>query len=97
MGTDSGIPGTFHTDSTWREIDTWVRLGMSPMEAIAGATRWPARFLGREDDLGTLAPGRLADVIAVRGDVLTYPALLQRVDLVVKGGEVVVRDGEMLK
>jgi imidazolonepropionase-like amidohydrolase len=97
VGTDSGIPGTFHTDSTWREIDTWVRLGMSPMEAIAGATRWPARFLGREDDLGTLAPGRLADVIAVRGDVLTHPALLQRVDIVVKGGEVVVRDGEMLK
>ena len=97
VGTDSGIPGTFHTDSTWREIDTWVRLGMSPMQAIAGATRWPARFLGREDDLGTLAPGHLADVIAVRGDVLTYPALLQRVDLVVKGGEVVVRDGEMLE
>ena len=37
------------------------------------------------------------DVIAVRGDVLTYPALLQRVDLVVKGGGVVVRDGEMLR
>jgi imidazolonepropionase-like amidohydrolase len=97
VGTDSGIPGNFHTDSTWREIDTWVRLGMTPMQAIAGATRWPARFLRREDDLGTLAPGRLADVIAVRGDVLRYPALLQRVDLVVKGGEIVVRDGEMLK
>jgi imidazolonepropionase-like amidohydrolase len=97
IGTDSGIPGNFHTDSTWREIDTWVRLGMTPMQAIAGATRWPARFLRREDDLGTLAPGRLADVIAVRGDVLRYPALLQRVDIVVKSGEVVVRDGEMLK
>lgn len=86
VGTDSGIPGTFHTDSTWRELATWVKLGMTPLEAIAGATRWPARFLGREADLGTLAPGRYADVIAVRGDVLANIELLQRVDVVVKGG-----------
>ena len=86
VGTDSGIPGNFHTDSTWRELDTWVRLGMTPMQAIAGATRWPARFLKKEKELGTLAPGRLADVIAVRGDVLTHLDLLQRVDVVVKNG-----------
>jgi imidazolonepropionase-like amidohydrolase len=86
VGTDSGIPGNFHTDSTWRELDTWVRLGMTPMQAIAGATRWPARFLKKEKELGTLAPGRFADVIAVRGDVLTHIDLLQRVDVVVKNG-----------
>jgi imidazolonepropionase-like amidohydrolase len=86
VGTDSGIPGNFHTDSTWRELFTWVRLGATPMEAIAGATRWPARFLKKEKDLGTLAPGRYADVIAVRGDVLTHIDLLQRVDVVVKNG-----------
>jgi imidazolonepropionase-like amidohydrolase len=86
VGTDSGIPGNFHTDSTWRELDTWVRLGMTPMQAIAGATRWPARFLKKEKELGTLAPGRLADVIAVRGDVLTHVDLLQRVDVIVKNG-----------
>jgi imidazolonepropionase-like amidohydrolase len=86
VGTDSGIPGNFHTDSTWRELDTWVRLGLTPMQAIAGATRWPARFLKKDKELGTLAPGRLADVIAVRGDVLTHVDLLQRVDVVVKNG-----------
>ncbi len=86
VGTDSGIPGNFHTDSTWRELDTWVRLGMTPMQAIAGATRWPARFLKKDKELGTLAPGRYADVIAVRGDVLTHIDLLQRVDVVVKNG-----------
>jgi imidazolonepropionase-like amidohydrolase len=86
VGTDSGIPGNFHTDSTWRELETWVRLGMTPMQAIAGATRWPARFLKKDRELGTLAPGRLADVIAVRGDVLTHVSLLQRVDVVVKNG-----------
>src|SRR5262249_12134090 len=76
VGTDSGIPGNFHTDSTWRELETWVRLGMTPMQAIAGATRWPAVWLKREKDFGTLAPGRYADIIAVRGDVLTHIALL---------------------
>jgi imidazolonepropionase-like amidohydrolase len=86
VGTDSGIPGNFHTDSTWRELATWVKLGMTPMQAIAGATRWPAMWLKREKDLGTLAPGRYADVIAVRGDVLSQIELLQNVDVVVKNG-----------
>jgi imidazolonepropionase-like amidohydrolase len=87
VGTDSGIPANFHGDSTWRELATWVRLGTTPMQAIAGATRWPARFLKKEKELGTLAPGRLADVIGVRGDVLTTIELLQRVDVVVKDGK----------
>ena len=86
VGTDSGVPANFHTDSTWRELETWVRFGMTPMQAIGGATRWPARFLKQEKNLGTLAPGRLADVIAVRGDVLTNVSLLQNVQIVVKGG-----------
>jgi imidazolonepropionase-like amidohydrolase len=92
VGTDSGIPANFHTDSTWRELYTWVQLGLTPMQALAGATRWPARFLKKEKELGTLAPGRYADVIAVKGDVLTHVDLLQRVDLVVKNG-VVVKEG----
>ena len=87
VGTDSGIPGNFHTDSTWRELATWVKLGMTPMQAIAGATRWPAAWLKREKEIGTLAPGRYADIIAVRGDVLTHIDLLQRVDVVVKNGK----------
>jgi imidazolonepropionase-like amidohydrolase len=86
VGTDSGIPGNFHSDSTWRELEAWVRLGMTPMQAIAGATRWPAVWLKREKDLGTIAPGRYADIIAVRGDVLTHIDLLQDVDVVVKNG-----------
>jgi len=56
------------------------------MDAIQAATRWPARFLKREQDLGTLASGRYADIIAVRGDVLQDIALLQHVDIVIKGG-----------
>ncbi len=91
IGTDSGIPMKFHSQSTWNEIDIWTRvLGVEPMEAIRGATYWPAKLMGVEDEVGTVSAGKKADVIAVRGDVLRYPMLLQDVDLVVKGGEVVV-------
>ena len=86
VGTDSGIPGNFHTDSTWRELATWVRLGMTPMQAIAGATRWAAAFLKKEKEFGTLAVGRYADIVGVRGDVLSNVELLARPDVVVKGG-----------
>lgn len=87
IGTDAGIPTMFHSDSTWREMARWVELGVPPMEVIQAATLWPARFLGREEDLGTLAPGHLADIIAVRGDPLTDMRLLDDVDIVFKGGE----------
>ncbi len=60
---------------------------MSPSEAIMSATRWPARFLGLEHQLGTLEKGALADVVAVRGDVLSEIGLLKEVDLVIKGGK----------
>jgi imidazolonepropionase-like amidohydrolase len=86
VGTDSGVPANFHTDSTWRELDAWVRLGVTPMQAIAAATHWPAVWLKKEKELGTLGPGHYADIIAVRGDVLTHIDLLQSVDLVVKNG-----------
>jgi len=86
VGTDSGIPADFHTDSTWREMAKFVELGVSPSETVMAATRWPARFLGMEHQLGTLEAGALADVIAVKGDVLSEIALLKEVDVVVKGG-----------
>jgi imidazolonepropionase-like amidohydrolase len=87
IGTDSGIPGKFHCQSTWHELDTWVnRLGMDPMEAIRSATYWPAAMMGVADEVGTIREGMFADVIAVRGDVLKHIALLQDVDLVIKRG-----------
>jgi len=87
IGTDAGIPTMFHNDATWREMAKWVDLGVAPMEVIQAATLWPARFLGVEDELGALAPGMTADVIAVRGDPLTDMTVLSDVDVVVKGGE----------
>jgi imidazolonepropionase-like amidohydrolase len=87
IGTDSGIPMNFHSHSTWRELDAWVTgFGVDAMTAIRAATYWPAVAMKVESQVGTVAPGKFADIIAVRGDVLRYIALLQRVDIVIKHG-----------
>ena len=87
VGTDSGIPMKFHSSSTWRELEAWVNiLGVDAMTAIRGATYWPAVAMKADRDTGTITPGKYADIIAVRGDVLRHIALLQRVDIVLKQG-----------
>ncbi len=87
IGTDSGVPLNFHSDSTWRELDVWVdTFGVPVMEAIQAATYWPAVHMGVIDEVGTVSPGKYADIIAVRGDVLRHIDLLQDVDLVFKHG-----------
>ena len=53
VGTDSGIPMKFHCDSTWNELDVWVRvMGIPAMEAIQSATYWPSKFMGVEEKWG---------------------------------------------
>jgi imidazolonepropionase-like amidohydrolase len=87
IGTDSGIPMNFHTHSTWRELDAWVSvLGVDPITAIRAATYWPAVAMKVDAKVGTVSAGKSADIIAVRGDVLRYISLLQRVDVVIKRG-----------
>lgn len=98
VGTDSGIPMSFHCQSTWNELNVWVNhLGVPAMEAIQAATYWPAKFMGVERDSGTVAAGKYADIIAVRGDVLENIALLQSPSLVMKGGVVYRRDGQVVE
>lgn len=87
VGTDSGIPLNFHFDSTWRELKTMVDLGMPPMEAIRAATFWPAQML-KQPNLGTIAAGKLADIIVVDGDPLTDMTALRNIVHVVKDGRV---------
>lgn len=88
IGTDSGIPMKFHSQSTWNELDVWVNeFGIDPMYAIRGATYWPALWMGVADEVGTVTPGKYADIIAVKGDVLRYISLLQDVDMVIKHGK----------
>ena len=88
IGTDSGIPMNFHSQTTWRELDAWVNdFKIDPMTAIRAATYWPSVLMRVSDRVGTVSDGKYADIIAVRGDVLRYINLLQNVDIVIKHGK----------
>lgn len=88
MGTDSGTPLNFHTEALWREAKVHADLGMSPMRVISALTRVGATILGRQRDLGTIEPGKLADIIVLQGNPLFDITALAYVDTVVKGGRV---------
>ena len=69
-----------------------VRYGMTPLQAIQAATLNAAQALGREKDVGAIEVGRCGDLIAVDGDPIADVRLLEDVDVVIKGGEVVKGD-----
>jgi imidazolonepropionase-like amidohydrolase len=74
-----------------RELAWFVKAGMTPAQALATATTIPAALLGHERDLGAVAPGYFADLVAVDGDPLAdVDVVINRVRWVMKGGEVVV-------
>ncbi len=87
MGTDSGTPMNFHSEALWREIKVHVDMGMTPMRAIAAATRVNAQIIGRRD-VGSVEPGKTADIIVVSGNPLFDIVSLSHVDVVVKDGVV---------
>jgi imidazolonepropionase-like amidohydrolase len=88
IGTDSGIPMKFHSQSTWNELDVWVnKFGFDPMYTIRAATYWPSVAMGVDKDFGTVSEGKYADIIAVKGDVLRHIDLFQDVKMVVKKGK----------
>lgn len=90
MGTDVGGfpwvgPEAVHQA---KELEYYVQYGMTPMQAIQSATTVAAELLGEGENLGAVAAGRYADLIAVAGDPLRDIAELQRVRFVMKGGVV---------
>ena len=87
FGTDAAV---FPHGDNAKEFAARVRFGMAPLEAIRGATVYAADLLG-VDDRGAIEAGKLADLIAVRGDPLRDVTALERVGFVMKGG-VVVKD-----
>jgi imidazolonepropionase-like amidohydrolase len=70
-----------------------VEYGMTPMQAIQAATSSAAALLGHSDELGSITPGKYADLIAVIGDPLTDVSVLEQVRLVMKDGKVIKRQG----
>ena len=85
-GSDVGV--FTHGDNA-RELELMVAYGMSPVEALRAATVTAAKVLGREDDLGRIAEGYVADLVAVRGNPFENPAVIRNPALVVKDGRVV--------
>jgi imidazolonepropionase-like amidohydrolase len=76
-----------------QEFAILVRAGMPPMEAIKAATWNAADLIGDTDDIGSVQPGRYADIIAVTGDPLKDVTVLEHVQFVMKGGQVVKQGG----
>ncbi len=91
-----GVPVAFGTDSAVyphglnaHEFAVYVRLGMSPIQAIQTATVHASKLLGQEDRIGAIEAGKFADLIAVEGDPTKDVTELERVKFVMKGGQVV--------
>jgi imidazolonepropionase-like amidohydrolase len=89
-GTDAGIYP--HGDNA-RQFAYMVKYGMTPLDAIRSASLSAAASLGRSQELGSIAPGKFADLIAVRGDPLENIDLLRQVTGVIKQGHLVHQGG----
>ena len=85
FGTDAGV---FKHGANGKEFQYMVEAGMPPMAAIKSATYHPAKLLDVLDDLGTLEPGKIADVVATDDDPLRDIKTLQNVTFVMKEGQV---------
>ena len=85
FGTDAGV---CPYDRSSRQFAFMVKYGMTPMQAIQSATSSAADLLGKSDLLGSLKPGKYADIIAVNGDPTTDISTIEHVSFVMKEGKV---------
>ncbi|MCZ8017485.1 amidohydrolase family protein [Novosphingobium sp.] len=86
FGTDAGV---YPHGQNARQFAYMVRWGMTPMQAIQSATIVGARMLGWSERVGAIAPGRFADLVALDENPLTDITALERIDHVMRGGELV--------
>ena len=93
LGTDAGV---MKHGTNAREFGLMVRYGMTPMQAIVAGTSSGATLLGLERDIGTVAVGKRADIVAVHGNPLDNIQVLESVSFVMKDGRVFKRDGQIL-
>lgn len=86
VGSHSTVPHAPPGGAYQRELELLVQAGLTPMQAITAATYQGARFLGAADRIGSIEPGKLADLVLVHGDPTRDIAALTRVDKVMLGG-----------
>jgi imidazolonepropionase-like amidohydrolase len=89
-GNDAGLPYTGF-GCLWQELDVMMSAGMTAMQAIAAATESAARMLGLEDQIGSIQPGKQADLLIVDGNPIEDIAALSRVRLVMQAGRIVFK------
>ena len=87
-GTDVINPYCFPGFSLHDELEIFVQAGLSPMEALQTATLNPARFLGKEKDLGTVEKGKIADLVILEANPLAAIENTRKIDAVVVGGRI---------
>jgi len=92
MGTDSGV--TPHGENL-RELDLMAQGGMTPAQALTATTLVAAELMGVQDELGSIEPGKRADVVVVEGDPFDLKTLPERIEAVYQGGRRVVDATEM--
>ena len=98
VGTDNGIPFSFACQSTANEMVTLSQdFDLPVMDIIRGASYWPAKLMGVFDRWGTVEKGKYADIIAIKGDVLRYPALFKNVEMVMKDGVLFKENGRAIE
>jgi imidazolonepropionase-like amidohydrolase len=85
-GTDAAVYP--HGDNA-RQLPYMVKYGMTPVAAIQSATINAARNIGWEDRVGSIAPGKFADIIAVEGDALSDLSKFMNVAFIMKGGQII--------
>ncbi|MBO9696841.1 MAG: amidohydrolase family protein [Sphingopyxis sp.] len=91
FGTDSAV--SKHGENA-REFALMVKAGLTPLDTIRAATVWGATHIGLEGEVGSIAAGKAADIVAVRGNPLDDVRQLETMDFVMKGGAVVRSAGD---
>jgi imidazolonepropionase-like amidohydrolase len=86
FGTDAG--GFAWSENEAKEFSLMVKYGMTPMQAIQSATSVAAKALDMEDKIGSIEAGKLADIVAVKGDPLSDISLMEKVSFVMKDGRI---------
>jgi len=86
MGTDSGV--TTHGQNL-RELELMAEDGMAPLDVLLATTRSAAELMGLEDELGSLEPGKRADLVVVEGDPFVFAGLKERIRAVYRDGRLV--------